>query len=85
MQLHGIVAFDSELGNSRAVFLVFRQNPLLLASKLIKTLRFNNLAKKRGMDVLPHCIKHQFTYDLPQFTMLASISADENEIPLGFK
>ena len=84
-QLHGIVAFGSELSNSRAVFLMFRQNPLLLNSEPIEALRFNNLAIARGMDVLSNYIKHQFAHDLAQFTMLVAISVDENEIAPGFK
>ena len=71
--------------NGRAVFLVSRQNSLLLASELIETLRFNNLAIARGMDVLSNCIKHQFAHDFAQFTMLITISVDGNEIALGFK
>ena len=67
------------------MFLVFRQNPLLFASELIETLRFNDLAITRGMDVLSNCIKHKFAHDVAQLTMLASISVDENEIALGFK
>ena len=39
----------------------------------------------RGKNVFSNCIKHQFAHDLAQFTMLASISVDENEITLGFK
>ena len=38
------------------MFLVFRQNPLLFASKLIETLRFNDLAITRGMDVLSNTL-----------------------------
>ena len=38
------------------MFLVFRQNPLLLASQLIKGLRFNNLAITCGMNV-QYCAK----------------------------
>ena len=37
------------------------------------------------MDVLSNCMKHQFAHDVAQFTVLASISIDENEIALGFK
>ena len=64
--------------NGRAVLLVFRQNPLLLASERIEFLRFNNLAIPRGMDAFANCIKNQFT-------MLAAISVDENEITPGFE
>ena len=71
--------------NSRAVFLVFRHNLLHFASELIEALRFNNLAITRGMDVLSNCIKNKVAHDLAQFTMLAYISFDENEITLGFK
>ena len=43
-------------------------------------------AKARSPSVeLSNCIEHQFAHDLPQFSMLASISVDENEITLGFK
>ena len=71
--------------NGRAVFLVLRQNPLLLASELIEALGFNNLAITCGMNVLSNCIKNQFAHDLAQFTVLFAISVDENEIALWFK
>ena len=67
------------------MFLVFRQNPLLLASELIEALRFNNLAIARGMNVFSNCVKHQFAHDLAVFTMLVAISVDENEIAPEFK
>ena len=80
----GSLLLIENFSNGRAVFLVLRQNPLLLASELIEALRFNNLAITRGMDVLSNCIKHQFAHDVAQFTVLASISVHENEIALGF-
>ena len=67
------------------MFLVLQQNSLLLASEFIEAPRFNNYSIMRGMDALSNRIKHQFANDLPQFTMLASTSVDQNEIILGFK
>ena len=37
------------------------------------------------MNVLANCIKNQLAHNFAQFTMLAAISVDENEITLGFE
>ena len=81
----GSLFLIENLSNSRALVLVFRQNSLLFASKLIDPLRFDNLAITCRMNVFSDCIKTQFAHDLAEFTVLAAISVDENEITLGFK
>ena len=89
MSLHSNFArspiFILNFGNSRTVFLVYRQNPLLVAGELIEAFRFNNLAITHRMNVFANCIKNQFAHKFAQFTMLAAISVDENEITLGFE
>ena len=65
------------------MFLVFQLSPLLFASKLIEALHFNNLAITCRMNVFSDCIKHQYAHDHVQFTMLTSISVDENTNPSG--
>ena len=67
------------------MFLVFRQNSLLLAGELIEAFRFNDLAITRRMNVFSNCIKNQFARNFAQFTMLAAISVDQDEITLGFE
>ena len=67
------------------MFLVYRQNPLLLAGELIEAFRLKNLAITRRMNVFANCIKNQFAHKFAQFTELTAISVYENEITLGFE
>ena len=74
------------------MFLVFRQNPLHIASELIEVLCFNNLAITRGMDILsnrPRSI-YQYSSMAPRlsgqnckfFKLLLSLNSQKR---LGYK
>ena len=72
-------------GNDRAMFLVFSQNSVLFVIKRVKTLRFNDLAITRGVNVFANCVKDQFAHLVARFDVLASAFGDQNEVALGFE
>ena len=46
-------------GNYRAMLLVFRQNSMLFVVKIVKTLRFDDLAITRGVNVFGNSVEDQ--------------------------
>ena len=67
------------------MFLVFTQNSVLFVVKSVKTLRFDDLAIMRGVNVFANCVKDQFAHLVAQFAVLASAFGDQNKVALGFE
>ena len=67
------------------MLLAFTQNSVLFVVKRVETLRFDDLAITRGVNVFANCIKDQFGHLVAQFSVLASAFGDQNEIALGFE
>ena len=72
-------------GNDRAMFLVFTQKSVLFVVKCVKTLRLEDLAITRGVNVFANSVKDQFAHLVAQFAVLASTFGDQNKIALGFE
>ena len=71
-------------GNDRAMFLVFTQKSVLFVVQRVKTLRLDDLAITRGVNVFANSVKDQFAHLVAQFAVLASAFGDQNKIALGF-
>jgi len=67
------------------MFLVFRQNSMPFVVKHLKTLRFDDLAITRGVNVIANSVEDQPAHLVAQFAVLASVFADQNKVTLGFK
>ena len=67
------------------MFLVFTQKSVLSVVKHVKTLRLDDLAITRKLNVFANCVKDQFAHLVAQFAVLASAFGDQNKIALGFE
>ena len=72
-------------GNYRAMFLVFGQNSMLFVVKRVKTLRFDDLAITRGVNVFANSVEDQLAHLVSQFAVLASVFGDRNKVAPGLK
>ena len=67
------------------MFLVFTQKSVLFVVKRVKTLRLDDLAITRGVNVFANSVKDQLAHLVAQFAVLASAFEDQNKIALGFE
>ena len=58
---------------------------MLFVVKRVETLRFDDLAITRGVNVFADCVKDQFAHLVAQFDVLASAFGDQNKVALGFE
>ena len=72
-------------GNDRAMFLVFRQTLLLFVVERVNTLRLDDLAIARGVNVFANSVEDQLAHLVAQFAVLASVFGDQNKVRLGFE
>ena len=58
---------------------------MLFVVKRVKTLRLDDLAIMRGVNVFANSVEDQLAHLVAQFAVLASGFGDQNKVTLGFK
>ena len=56
---------------------------MLFVVRRVKTLRFDNLAITRGVNVFANSVEDQLAHLVAQFAVLASVFGDQNKVTLG--
>ena len=72
-------------GNDRAMVLVLGLNLLLFVVERVNTLRFDELAIARGVNVFANSVEDQLAHLIAQFSVVASVFGDQNKVRLGFE
>ena len=67
------------------MFLVFTQKSVLFVVERVKTLRLDDLAITRGVNVFANSVEDQLAHLVAQFAVLASAFGDQNEVTMGFE
>ena len=58
---------------------------MLFVVKRVKTLRFDDLAITRGVNVFSNSVEDQLAHLVAQFAVLASVFGDQNKVAPGLK